>query len=49
MSKLFSQRIKNLENIFGIFFVKRKKLLEKFEHAGNKFENFEHAVEKKNK
>ena len=34
------------QKIFLVFFVKGEKLLEKFQHAKNNFENFKHAVEK---
>ena len=42
----FSRDFGTQKICFGIF-VKKEKLLKKFQHAGNKFENFEHAVEKK--
>ena len=45
MSKLFSKGFWNSENIFSIF-VKKEKVLEKFQHAENNFENFKHAVGK---
>ena len=36
------------QKIFLIFFVKREKVLEKFQHVENNFENFKHTVEKSN-
>ena len=41
----FSQRILKLRKYFWSF-CKKGKMLEKFQHAENKFENFKHAVEK---
>ena len=40
-----SQRIMKLRNFFWYFW-KKGKVLEKFQHAENNFENFKHAVEK---
>ena len=36
------------QKIFLVFFVKGEKLLKKFQHAENNFENSKHAVEKSN-
>ena len=41
----FSQRILKLRKYFWSF-CKKGKMLEKFQHAENNFENFKHAVEK---
>ena len=41
----FSQRILKLKKYFWSF-CKKGKVLEKFQHAENNFENFKHAVEK---
>ena len=41
----FSQRILELRKYFWSF-CKKGKMLEKFQHAENNFENFKHAVEK---
>ena len=44
-SNYFSQRILKLRKYF-LSFCKKGKMLEKFQHAENNFENFKHAVEK---
>ena len=41
----FSQRILKLKKYFWSF-CKKRKVLEKFQHAENNFENFKHAMEK---
>ena len=48
MSKLFFPKDFKTQKIFLVFFVKEEKLLEKFQHAENNFENFKHAVGKSN-
>jgi hypothetical protein len=45
MFKLFSKGFCNSENIFCCF-CKKEKVLEKFQHAENNFQNFNHAVGK---
>ena len=46
-SNYFSQRILKLKKYFWSF-CKKEKVLEKFQHAENNFENSKHAVEKSN-
>ena len=46
--KLFFPKDFKTQKIFLVFFVKGEKLLEKFQHAENNFENSKHAVEKSN-
>ena len=48
MSNLFFPNNFKTQKIFLVFFVKGEKLLEKFQHAENNFENSKHAVEKSN-
>ena len=45
MFKIFSKKILKLKKYFW-YFCKKGKVLEKFQHAENNFENFKHAVEK---
>ena len=44
---IFSKDFKT-QKIFLVFFVKGEKLLKKFQHAENNFENSKHAVGKSN-
>jgi len=46
ISKLFFPKDFKIQKIFLVFFYKKGKMLEKFQHAENNFENFKHAVEK---
>ena len=42
---IFPKGLKTQKKIL-VFFCKKGKVLEKFQHAENNFENFKHAVEK---
>ena len=45
MSKLFFPKDFETQKIFFWYFCEKGKVLEKFQHAENNFENFKHAVE----
>ena len=47
MSKLFFPKDLKLKKYFW-YFCEKEKVLEKFQHAENNFENFKHAVGKTN-
>ena len=47
MFKIFSKKILKLKKYFW-YFCKKGKVLEKFQHAENNFENFKHVVGKTN-
>ena len=48
MFKSIFQRIFDAQKCFQVFFIKAEKVLGKFQHVGNNFKNFKHAVGKTN-